>query len=147
MKSYRSSVKEDAWQKIFHFRRKVTPKESGVGGAITPEGRSVGVHLSRPSAEDRCQQILRFEDIHFREKWCCVGRELPKAEASEFIMTVSRSRMRVRRSDTPRVITPEVCGIGDSGTPEAWSPKVNQSRRCSEDAWRKITWSEDLALE
>jgi hypothetical protein len=37
------------------LQRKVTPEESGVRGARTPKGRSVGVHLSRLSPEDRCQ--------------------------------------------------------------------------------------------
>jgi hypothetical protein len=70
------------------LRRKVTMEESGVGGARTPKGRSVGVHLSRRQQRTGVSRSSASEDSHFGEKWCCVGRELPKAEASEFIVTV-----------------------------------------------------------
>jgi hypothetical protein len=42
--------------------------------------------------------------------------------------------------------TPEICVCEDSGTAEAWSPEVNQSRRFSEDTWRQIVNFRDFPL-
>jgi hypothetical protein len=53
-KSSQPSVGRDAWQMICHFGGK-SLREKRECGTRTPEGRRAGVHLSRPSTEDRCQ--------------------------------------------------------------------------------------------
>jgi hypothetical protein len=50
-------------------------------------------------SEDRCQNICHFRENSLRRKSCGKRQELPKAEVSEFILTVD-SGGRVQRSDT-----------------------------------------------
>jgi hypothetical protein len=75
-------------------------------------------------AGDVWRQVVHFEGIQC--KW--VEQELPKAEASKFIVTVD-NRGRVSEDLTlQRVVTPEVCGIEGFGNPEERSPKANCGR-------------------
>jgi hypothetical protein len=89
-----------------------------------PEGPilEARVHLSHRSPEDRCQNIYHFRisgEKSLHRKACGKRRELPKAEVSEFILTVD-SRGCVSEDLTLwEDFTLEVCVGEYFETPEA----------------------------